>query len=109
VHEIKLRVWFVEAKKMYSWEELINNIGLSESVFIETDLWKPMQFTGLHDSKNVDIYEGDKVRRNTGYEFVVEKRLYSIGPSCRVWGYEIDKDDEVIGNIHETPADGRTN
>jgi len=124
VHEIKLRVWFVEAKKMYSWEELINNIGLSESVFIETDLWKPMQFTGLKDKNGVgqEIYDGDLIGTPSGIVCqVVYRELYGQWwtkfnntshksqwdkPLFEVAGNSYLK---VLGNIHETPADGRTN
>ena len=128
--ELKFRAWFTESQIMYSWEDLINRVGISESTFIETELWKPMQYIGKKDKTGVEIYEGDicnihiftqELGENMGVmegerEFVAEICFDCIcglsvknskgdsGPLYMYNGFEDSEEQiEVIGNIHTTP------
>lgn len=117
---IKFRAWMgAEIKRMYSWEELINKIGLSESVFIETYIWKPMQFTGRYDMNDKPIFEGDILDVYYEEDFSNEKRRCVVeweaegfwsamfcehGFSTAIFSDKINQEEiEIIGNIHENP------
>jgi hypothetical protein len=61
------------------------------------------QFTGLYDKNKTPIYEGDIVKRFTGYTFEASFKLYSIGKGTSAYGYEHHILDEVVGNIYQNP------
>jgi len=63
------------------------------------------QCTGLRDKNDNWRYNHDIIKRNTGYVFIDEKHLFSLGNGnyAKAYGYDYHKDDEIIGNIHENP------
>jgi hypothetical protein len=68
---------------------------------------KVMQFTGIQDSKGVDIYEGDILRPDY-HDEAPEPVSWSDECSCWCWGEDAFSDyhmegADVIGNIYENP------
>lgn len=121
LREIKFRIW--DSKEMYDTEtlDLIGDMASpyrtldDESEFIpygNNEKGKLMQFTGLKDKNNKEIYEGDILKAN--------KKWFKLGNDVGIVGFhkgqycvrddEWDNTDyitnrkvEVIGNIYENP------
>lgn len=119
MRQIKFRVWDSISKTMHEWYH-VKSISL---VDFELEHYTLMQFTGLHDEKGKEIYEGDicayffedavierRLVKNPGYELGVIK--YDNGGFYLAKDKETTNDSdllfgawftgEVMGNIYET-------
>lgn len=118
MREIKFRAW--DGKEMITWGRLVREWGDLALVFEwgETDHWKVMQYTGLHDKNGKEIYEGDIVEsigEINGREYSSRKLIkWMEGQACfgavpaGCYDYsEINAEKmgriAVIGNIYENP------
>ena len=108
---IKFRVW--DGKDMREPPPL-NEWDMEDGMFWVEYCDRPiMQFTGLQDKNEKDIYEGDLIRNRSGRVCKVEwhqptgswdatpvsDKGDSLWFMCTNWGRHI----EVIGNIYENP------
>jgi len=117
MREIKFRAW--NGEEMVS-PDYISRDGLAfwKQNSIETYSDEVMQFTGLHDRKGKEIYEGDIIKCPDDYDAFGMmageiREVYECDGGFRLkprhdhkgrghW-LEDDRVFEVIGNIHETP------
>jgi len=116
--EIKFRCWV--GKKMWypaiyldeKCSDWIQNGDMLDSNDFKARGGKYMQFTGLHDKNNKEIYEGDLIKHFTGKEKPLGVVEYFANQDngayfvCNIdgMGYGISACiDEVIGNIYENP------
>jgi uncharacterized phage protein (TIGR01671 family) len=121
--EIKFRAWWVNDKKMDSWQDIYTSQSVM-SMYFKYDRDFPhvlMQFTGLKDKNGREIYEGDLVpciyNRDGHTDHIYEViwyeenaafRLRRHGNACPQLQviqemYDAARN-EVIGNIYENPS-----
>lgn len=119
---IKFRAWDKVCKEMFYNSELANGdimvIHLDGRIELsDDDTYKPddfilMQYTGLKDKNDKEIYEGDIIRHDWGlnkitfedYSFTAEQILTFDGKyNCNLYLSDIGSDCEVTGNIYENP------
>ncbi len=113
MREIKFRAWDKELKEMISGDDYQGSEWIAQALEVlmhgGTDEWTEqieiMQFTGLHDKKGKEIYEGDIVEwqddmgdgMKRSFDSSVVFQGGAFYPICTMPGREF----EVIGNIYE--------
>jgi len=119
MREIKFRVWDLESKKMITPGVDSVIIITINGIFIDSDKYSVMQYTGLKDKDGKEIYEGDILTGNYRvgfgyYEDVGDDYYDGIGfyttPVEEKYNWQQEsitltdvKQSEVIGNIYENP------
>jgi uncharacterized phage protein (TIGR01671 family) len=119
MREIKFRAWFKRYHLMDSWEDVKDSLDFYN--ILTNNKYVVMQYIGLKDKNDVEIYEGDLV---TNYMFpnAIGEVAYSVKqqgtwhPHNKTTTYEhigyeaiepeelwdlLGPDCEVIGNIYE--------
>jgi len=124
--EIKFRAWNNESKEMHYWtlNDLLCRFG--EKDYANDNTASPffnwMQYTGLKDKNDVEIYEGDIMHDPDGdYIWSIVWAIYTnkadldldlfivgwirkcIDGTLSPLGYYRGVEGNVIGNIHENP------
>lgn len=118
MREIKFRAWHPRtgmhsAKQMEENDLILTFDGkvLFNNFAVES-LWAVMQFTGLKDFFDNDIYEGDIVFLDSEmrhYEIVMDCGAWKLKykdqfeKECFEWLCDYYEDLHVIGNIHQNP------
>ena len=121
MREIKFKAWDIKEKKMISWscmrQEAFNRGGVSLFYMIFTDSnFVPMQYTGLKDKKDKEIYESDICEvtyRDVTYH-LLEKELLLVKyeQGNFVFNYNISnfwvcgstiQAIKIVGNKYENP------
>lgn len=122
MREIKFRAWDKKNKRMVivASYEFINfsgetTIQWGKEEYREScckhgdneDRLELMQYTGLKDKNDVEIYEGDIVKIGKYKPRVVKYEHFytddSYGGVSNMGFYDIGTQDEIIGNIYENP------
>jgi len=71
LREVKYQVWDIEMKTMLTWEEVLDEVeceGIHLMLsMLRQDHYIMLQFTGLKDSKGVEVYYDDIYRDSRGY------------------------------------------
>ena len=98
MREIKFRAWGKSKKTMYYQDFAVNPDGTTKTWGLYEHL-ELLQYTGLHDKRGKEIYEGDILRFPDGEVTNVIWMEYPAAFSPM----DLHLASEVIGNIYENP------
>lgn len=111
MREIKFRAWDETEKHMYNWENLLNQNLKNIFTIPEQCGYNIMQYTGLHDKNNKEIYEGDVLQIDVDKAWVRWNNKYGYFQLVPIGDYYFDSpvighileysEAEVIGSIYE--------
>jgi len=103
MRELKFRAWDTKKNKMWDMEELgyfmFDNITEAETKFNSI----LMQFTGLKDKNDKEVYEGDILLNKCYGERQIIVKWVTDGFNASSHSMGGIKQCEVIGNIYENP------
>ena len=115
---IKFRAWDKTLNKIHSWSTIENHFTLEE--LLDDNFFEAMQYTGLKDKNDIEIYEGDIILVNvfmskhvTGL-VAFDRGSFCVTGNFEGWGYDCNTTNfwemstngneyKVIGNIYENP------
>jgi uncharacterized phage protein (TIGR01671 family) len=108
MREIKFRAWDKKGKRMC----LVGGIVFEKGQIVEVDADEGdkltnfilMQYTGLKDKNNKEIYEGDIVIYQNAYDDTTAVEIeYDPSEAYFTVPTRYSADMEIIGNIYENP------
>ena len=115
---IKFRAWDKTLNKIHCWSAIENHFTLEE--LLDDNFFEAMQYTGLKDKNDIEIYEGDIILVNafmskhvTGL-VAFDRGSFCVTGNFEGWGYDCNTTNfwemstngneyKVIGNIYENP------
>ena len=115
---IKFRVWDKTLNKIHCWSAIENHFTFEE--LLDDNFFEAMQYTGLKDKNDIEIYEGDIILVNvfmskhvTGL-VAFDRGSFCVTGNFEGWGYDCNTTNfwemstngneyKVIGNIYENP------
>ena len=115
---IKFRAWDKTLNKIHSWSTIENHFTFEE--LLDDNFFEAMQYTGLKDKNDIEIYEGDIILVNvfmskhvTGL-VAFDRGSFCVTGNFEGWGYDCNTTNfwemstngneyKVIGNIYENP------
>ena len=116
MREIKFRAWDKTLNKIHCWSAIENHFTLEE--LLDDNFFEAMQYTGLKDKNDIEIYEGDIILVNvfmskhvTGL-VAFDRGSFCVTGNFEGWGYDCNTTNfwemstngneyKVIGNIYE--------
>ena len=117
MREIKFRAWNKDSNKMFSAEEMgedeltinpdgrgfvnVNSISPKLSQYYAHMI--PLQFTGIYDKDDKEIYEGDIIKTPTGSGVVFNRLGCWFVEHQQELGYFVKDNIAVIGNKYHNP------
>lgn len=105
MREIKFRAWDKKNKEWFYFglNEVYGMGQDSPNGYAEINFDEIMQYTGLKDKNNKEIYEGDILKFNTkgGNEMIYEVKWRGKGFKPTRMSEDNQEEIEIIGNIYE--------